>query len=181
MWPVQWKLGYTRRFYLSILWSKSCLQWISDRSPRLSPSKWNLCARNLVFATLEMKRELEPKCVPQLFLESCLGTGGQLLAFCATNVTLLLLASFVVMLSWRKVKSAEKLFLSKLLSRLTHKACSLRSFPVLLRKFTPSHQYQKPLRTRSSSLSFLKCLMVLKFEPKNSWIFLNATWQLLWE
>ena len=34
------------------------------------------------------------------------------------------------------MKFGEKLFQTKLLSRLSHKACRLLSFPVLLRKFT---------------------------------------------
>ena len=35
-----------------------------------------------------------------------------------------------------KVKFGEKLFQTKLLSRLSHKVCRLLSSPVLLRKFT---------------------------------------------
>ena len=68
---------------------------------------------------------------------------------CVTNVTRPLLACFVVNFTninvfWsftkrsveKKVKFGEKLFETKLLSRLSHKVCSLLSSPVLLRKFT---------------------------------------------
>ena len=64
-----------------------------------------------------------------------------------TDVTRLLRACFVVIFTninvfwsftkrcvWRKLKFGEKLFQTKLLSRLSHKVCRLLFCPVLLRK-----------------------------------------------
>ena len=63
--------------------------------------------------------------------------------FCVTNVTGLLLACFSVIftlrlcfLALRRMRFGEKLFQTKLLSRLSCRACRLLSSRVLLRKFT---------------------------------------------
>ena len=53
------------------------------------------------------------------------------------------------------MKFGEKVFQTKLLSRLSHKVCRLLSSPVLLRKFTTKQQRRRRQRGRQKSNRFI--------------------------
>ena len=60
------------------------------------------------------------------------------------------------------MKFDEKLFQTKLLSRLSHKACRLRSSPVVLHKFSNIKCENVGLYVKSLSFLFVVCLRHLK-------------------
>ena len=60
------------------------------------------------------------------------------------------------------MKFDEKLFQTKLLSRLSHKACRLRSSPVVLHKFSNIKCENVGLYVKSLSSLFVVCLRHLK-------------------